>query len=289
MTRLHPLFLLQVVTSLAIFLFIATTAWANEKPSRIVSIGGSITEIIYALGEEDRLVARDTTSNHPSVATALPDVGYIRRLSPEGLLSVNPDLIIAREGAGPLETMELMREAEIDLAEIPHGFTAKDVALKITSVADALGVPDKGAALADKVTAEIETAHASVGEGAPKRVLFVLSIAGGNITAAGDNTEAGAIIEMAGGVNALKGVEGYKQMSPEAVATSNPDVILVMDRGGDHGISLEGIKAHPALSTTPAAMNDALVKLDGMLILGFSVRTGEAVASLSQALATVGE
>ncbi|TIQ53378.1 MAG: hemin ABC transporter substrate-binding protein, partial [Mesorhizobium sp.] len=57
------------------------------NPSKIAAIGGSITEIVFALGEEDRLVARDSTSRYPEAALKLPDVGYMRQLSPEGVLS----------------------------------------------------------------------------------------------------------------------------------------------------------------------------------------------------------
>ncbi len=288
MTKLHPFFWMQIALSFVVFCVIATSAIAEEKPSRIVSVGGSITEIIYALGEEGRLVARDTTSNYPAEANALPDVGYIRRLSPEGLLSVNPDLIIAREGSGPPETVELIREASINMVEIPHQFTAEGIVLKINLVADALGVPEKGKVLADKVAADLAAARAAVKADEPKRVLFILSMTGGNIMAAGDKTSAQALIELAGGVNALEGVEGFKPLTPEAVSLSNPDVILVMDREGDHEISKEDIVTHPALASTPAALNGALVKLDGMLMLGFSVRTAEAVTALSQALMSTG-
>ena len=85
-----------------------SSASAEDKASRIVSIGGSITEIVYALGEEDRLIARDQTSIYPDAAKKLPDVGYIRQLSPEGVLSVNPDLVIALEGYGPPEARQVI-------------------------------------------------------------------------------------------------------------------------------------------------------------------------------------
>ena len=122
MIRVHPTAWVRSTVSLAAILLIATSARADAPATRIVSVGGAITEIIYALGEQDRLVARDVTSNFPAQARELPDVGYIRRLSPEGILSVNPDLIIAQEGAGPPETIELLNEAQIPMVEIPEGF-----------------------------------------------------------------------------------------------------------------------------------------------------------------------
>lgn len=264
----------------------ATLAATPALADRVLSIGGSITEIVFALGEGDRVVARDTTSSWPPEVTHLPDVGYVRRLSPEGVLSVAPDLILSEAGAGPVETLDLLREASIPFIEMPEGFTADAVEAKILAVAEALNVPQKGAELASQVRADFDAARtaAEAATEAPKRVLFVLSLAGGRMTAAGTNTSAAAIIELAGGVNAIEGVEGYKQMSEEAILAAQPDVILMMDRVGDHSVSDEDLFAHPALSTSPAAENDAVIRMNGLLLLGFGPRVGQAIRDLSEHL-----
>ncbi len=75
----------------------ADQVFAEEGFHRIVSLGGAVTETLVALGEEDRIVARDATSTWPARIRDLPDVGYIRALSPEGVLSMRPDLILAEE------------------------------------------------------------------------------------------------------------------------------------------------------------------------------------------------
>lgn len=272
-------------------LFLAVIATVLALPvaaqDRIVSAGGSVTEIIYALGQQDRLVARDTTSNHPPQVHKLPDVGYIRRLSPEGVLSVNPDMIIAEDGAGPPEALDVLNESAIPVVSIPMGFDRAAVEAKIIAVADALGVPKDGAALAAKVTGEIDTATAGLGGASPK-VLFILTMQGGRIMAAGTETAADGIITLSGGTNAATGFEGYKPISDEAVLTAAPDIILVMDRGGARGMSNEDILANPALAVTPAGQNGRIIRMDGMLLLGFSVRTGEAVTKLAAAFQDTG-
>ncbi|MCP4817555.1 MAG: ABC transporter substrate-binding protein [Shimia sp.] len=268
--------------------WMAASVAAENAPSRIVSVGGELTEVVFALGEEHRLVARDTTSNFPASALELPDVGYVRRLSAEGVLSVNPDLILAVEGAGPPETMDLLKEAAIDVIEIENGFTRASVNEKIRAVAAVLGVPEKGDVLAARVDAEIATALASVDPANLPRVLFVLSAAGGRVTVGGRETSVDAIISMAGGQNAA-GFDGWKQITEEAIITSGADVILMMDRSGDHALSNADVLAHPALGQTPAGQNGAVVRLDGMLLTGFSVRTGEAIAALAKSLSEVTE
>ncbi|MGR3712074.1 MAG: heme/hemin ABC transporter substrate-binding protein [Shimia sp.] len=268
----------------AIALLLGTSVQAQANGQRIVSVGGAVTEIVFALGEEDRLVARDITSNHPSAALALPDVGYIRRLSAEGVLSVNPDMILAEPGAGPIETLELLRAAAVPIIEIPEGFSREAIRGRILGVADALGVSPKGQALANAVDRDIDAALAQVTGAGERKVLFVLSAAGGRVMAAGANTSADAIITLAGGQNAAVGFDGFKPMTEEAIVTSGADVILMMDRSGDHELSNADIRAHPALGQTPAGRAGQVLRMDGMMLLGFSVRTAEAITALSAAL-----
>ncbi|MEP4036575.1 ABC transporter substrate-binding protein [Pseudophaeobacter sp.] len=278
---------LKAAGALALCALLPVQAVQAEEPSRIVSIGGAVTEIVYALGQEDRLVARDTTSNFPAKAAALPNVGYARALSPEGVLSVDPDLILASEGSGPPETLAVLKQAGVTYVEVPEIYSAAGVIAKIQTVADALDQSEAGQALITQVSDELSAAQALAQKTAgdsPKRVLFVLSTQAGRITASGTGTGADGIITMAGAVNAISEFEGYKQLTDEAIAAAAPDVILAMDRGGDHGLTKDSIQSLPALMLTPAAQNGALIRMDGALLLQFGPRAASAVKDLSQAI-----
>lgn len=282
---------------LALAILLATapvpaTAESHPDARRVLSIGGSLTEIVYALGEEDRLIGRDTTSNWPPAANDLPDVGYMRALSPEGVLSVAPDLILAEEGAGPPEAVTVLKSAGLPYVSIAEGYDAAGVLKKVDAVAETLGVPDKGKALHDRLAADLAAAAAraqAVGE--PRRVLFVLSLQGGRVMAGGEGTAADGIIRLAGARNALDGIEGYKPLTDEAIVRAAPDVILMMQRGdaeadananggSSHGGAKEAALALPALAQTPAGRAGALVIMDGLKLLGFGPRTGEAALEL---------
>lgn len=277
--------LAYVERGIALALLAASGALAAPA-ERIVSVGGSVTEIVYALGEGHRLVARDSTSSYPPEATALPNVGYARALSPEGVLSVAPDLIIASSGAGPLETLEVLKQANVAYTEVPEIYSAKGVIRKIETVAAALGADQKAHALLADIAPALEAAQARAQErsgDAPVRVLFILSAQGGRIMASGHGTAADGIIRMAGGINAVDSFEGYKPMTNEAVSATAPDVILTMDQGGDHGVAMEQLASLPALIPTPAAQNGRLVRMDGLSLLGFGPRTADTIDSLSRA------
>jgi iron complex transport system substrate-binding protein len=252
---------------------------------RIVSIGGSVTEIVYALGEEGRLIARDSTGLYPPAALALPDIGYMRAISPENVLAIDPDGIITIEGSGPPSAIEVLKEASVPFATVPESFDEAGILEKIRVVGAALGVEDKAAKLAAEVKADIDaTVAATAGISERKRVLFILSMQSDKVLASGSGTAADGIIRMAGGVNVTADFPGYKALTDEAIITARPDVILMMERQGNHAAANADLKVHPALSQTPAVQNDAIVRMDGAYLLGFGPRTASAARDLAKAL-----
>lgn len=268
-------------------LWVSAGAAQQANPQAdVLSIGGSVTEIVYALDQGHRLIARDTTSTYPEKAARLPDVGYMRALSPEGVLSVKPELIISEDGAGPPETIEILEEAAIPFITVPDDYSRDGVIAKIRAVGEALGAVQQADALANEVGAQLDEAVAksSGHEGAPKKVLFILSTQGGRILASGTNTAADGIIRLAGAKNAVSAFEGYKPMTDEAVSAAAPDVILMMDRDSDHSAANDELFAMPAIIPTPAAQNRAVVRMNGLYLLGFGPRTAEAVLDLNAAL-----
>lgn len=272
---------LLLATALAL---LPLTAAAQD---RVLSVGGSVTEIVFALGQEGRLVGRDTTSTYPAAAEALPDVGYLRALSPEGVLSVSPDLILLEAGSGPAETLATLEGAGVRIVTIPSADSPESVVAKVRAVAAALGQEAKGAELSARIGAETAKALAQIAAqtGPKPRVLFVLGNSGGRLTGAGSDTSAAAIIALAGGVNAIEGFAGYKALTDEAVAAAAPDIILAMESDEGPGMPVDDpLLAHAALAATPAGQAKRLIRMPGMFLLGFGPRTPEAIVALNTAL-----
>ncbi len=122
--------------------------------AHIVSIGSAVTEILFALGVGERVVAVDQTSVYPEAARKLPNVGYMRALSPEGVLSKTPSVIIASEGSGPREAIEVLSHSSVPVVLIPDGHSPDAIVRKIEMVADAVGIPEKGQELANAVRSD---------------------------------------------------------------------------------------------------------------------------------------
>jgi iron complex transport system substrate-binding protein len=285
-SMLRGLLALPLAASLLAF---SPAVHAEDKidSTRLISIGGDLTEIIYALGEEKHLIARDTTSLFPEQALKLPDVGYMRALSPENILAMNPTAIVAVEGSGPPEALTVLRSASVPFETVPNAYTRDGILAKIDKVGALLGVEPKAAELHKQVATDLDAAISDAAkhpEGERKRVLFILSMQGGKIMASGTGTAADGIIKLSGLVNAVGTFPGYKPLTDEAIIEAKPDVILMMNRGDVAGTKNEDLMKQPALALTPAVQNNAIIRMDGLHLLGFGPRTASAVRELTKAI-----
>jgi len=252
-----------------------------DDPSRIVSIGGAITEILYALGFEDRIAGVDATSLYPPSARKKPDVGYMRQLSPEGVLGLHPSLVLAVQGSGPKETMDVLEAAKVPLVLVPETFSEAGLVEKIRLVGHAMGADPRAACLVTAVESDLGQLRALRAKVAkPVRVMFVMSLLNGRALAAGHKTAADEIIQLAGGVNAIDGYDGYKPVNDEAIVAAKPDVVLSIDRGKD-SLTSDAVFTHPAFALTPVAANKAFISMEGLYLLGFGPRTAAAARDLS--------
>lgn len=253
--------------------------------SRIVSIGGAVTEILYALGRADLIVGVDSSSTHPVEALKTkPNIGYFRQLSPEGVLSLGPSLILAAEGSGPKETVSVLEAAAIPFVRIPDSYDGNGIVEKIRIVAAATDSTQRGECLAKSVESDLALLAALRKEiKSPARVMFVMSFAGDKPMVAGRGTAADGLIKLAGGVNVFGSFEGYKVVNEEAVVGAAPDWILGMQRPG-LDLTEASVFSKAAFGVTPAARHKQFFSMDGLYMLGFGPRTARAASELSRTL-----
>ena len=255
----------------------------SSAQERIVSVGGDVTEVIFELGLGDRIVAVDTTSVYPLPALALPKVGYVRQLSAEGVLSVEPDMIIISGAAGPIGAVEQLRASGVDMVEMEPSYSIDATLEKTRIIAEALGVEQKGESLVSEVQASWAEASEKIEalEFEPT-VLFFTAVGDGAPRAAGVETAAQGVIDMIGGINVFGDYSGYKPLSLEAAVAADPDIILVM---AHNALALGGkdkVVNHPALSLTTAAQSGNVFLVDATRVMQFGPRTPEAAADLAE-------
>ena len=279
---------MQLITA-TILLWSSVTARATTaeaiKTSRIVTLSGTITEIVFALGASDQVVGVDASSSYPQAVNEMPKVSYHRRLSAEGVLSLAPTLVIATSEAGPPAAIEHLRSAGVELLILPHEPTVESALSKIELIAKTLGASKTGETLIARIRAQLALARSSHPTQTAKiKVLFIYARGQGTLNVAGRATGADTIIELAGGVNAVQGYEGYKPLTSEAVIAAAPDVILLLDKGLESIGGSAALWELPGLVLTPAGRQRRVISLDGLLLLGFGPRLGQAAMTLQRDL-----
>lgn len=265
------------------------TAATGKGKQRIISVGGAITEIIFALNANNDLVAVDTTSNFPESVQKLPNVGYARALSAEGVLALAPTQIIASEDAGPPAVIRQLSSSGIPLAVLPAHHKFEGVLDRIRQIGELTGTQAQAATLMQglqqewtKVRTPIEQRKSKV----PKAV-FILAHAPNQIMVAGRETAAHAVLEYAGASNALtaaNGFNGYKPLTPEAMIAAQPDFILVTDQGLKASGGIESVLKLPGVEQTPAGRKRRVLSQEAMLMLGFGPRLPIAISQLDSAI-----
>lgn len=259
-------------------------AQASPGP-RVVSIGGGITEIVYALGAQNLLVGVDTTSTFPAAAARLPSVGYARQLSAEGILALTPSLVLATAEAGPPAVLQQLRGSGIVLQTLDADHRFEGLIARIQAVGKATGHADAAQALATKTTRDWSQVQRDVAAARQRpRVLFLMGFDTARMMVAGQGTAAQAMLDYAGAHNAAQGYSGYKPLTPEALIAARPDVLLTTRQALDAGGGAAGLLRQPGMAQTPAGQARRVIALDTMLLLGFGPRLPLAVQTLHRDL-----
>ena len=262
-----------------------STSNQDSEKKYIVSLGGDITEIIYALGAEAALVGVDTTSQWPEQTRDLPKVGYFRALSAEGILSLNPDLVIMSDAAGPPSVIEQLKSAGLSVITVANTQTPEGILNKVNTVASALNAPLQGEQLSRQIKADFQALESLKKHLQDKpRVAFLFSVAKGNLLASGTKTAADAMIRLAGGVKVFVEYPGYKPVNSETLVAAKPDVLLLTDRVLDSLGGLDNFINFPGISQTPAGITKRIIIMDTLYLLGFGPRTGKAALELIREL-----
>ncbi len=262
-----------------------TSAVADTAPRRIVSLATGVGETLAALGVADRVVGRDETSDVPEIHAA-EVVTKAHSTSAENVLSLDPDLVIIDATTAPPEAVDQIRNAGVTVVEVPEAWTLDDIGPRTRAVAEAVGV---SAADADKVIAEA-TAMTSPADGSERPRVAFLYLRGTSAIylIGGEGSGADALIEAAGGIDvgAEAGYGAFVPLTAEAVATLDPDVLLVMTKGLESVGGVDGLVSLPGVAQTPAARDRRVVAVDDTLLLSFGPRTGSLVDALSRAIGT---
>jgi iron complex transport system substrate-binding protein len=266
------------------------TVRLSSPPRRVVSLAPNLTEIVFLLGQEERLVGVTRYGNYPPRASILPRIGGIVDPDVERIVAAGPDLVLCTTDGNPKERVRVLEEMGIPCFAVgPQDLEA--VFETIERIGTLLGVPER----AGKETAALRIrasrasrshactlpgAETTEGKGVPKpRVLFALSTS--PVIAAGVGTFLDELLRAAGGENAASSFAGrYPRLSVENLLAAGPDMIFLA--------AMDGVESFPAEVTRweeiPAFRDGEIVTLDGDLVTRPGPRMVAALEEISRAL-----
>lgn len=233
----------------------------------IITLGGDVTEIVFALGAGDRVIARDTTSEHPPAVQQLPDVGYLRLLNAEGLLSLQPAMILASELAYPSAVLSQVSAAGIPVITVSAAGGLPSIAAKVRQIAEALALQSAAAALTDEINRKLDAVPQTP---LAVNVLFLLSHTGTSPLAAGTDTAAS--------------FRRYRPLSAEGMIAARPDLVVITRSGLASIGSTDMLWQLPGLAQTPAGEHQRVLVADDIGFLGFGLQTPETLYQLRKAM-----
>ena len=259
-------------------------------PERIVCIGEAYNEMIYALGAEANLVGVDYSSTYPAQIKNLPTVGYHRALSAEGILSLHPTLILHDDNIGPDNVVRQLQALHVPMKT----FQAKDDSSAGTeALLREMGAFFHKEKRAEELCAQMERQMAAAAVaikqyktaprvavihfGRASNVYLLVGNGGG-----GDASTAGKMVELAGGQMAMQQRGMQRMVSPEIVAKTNPEVILMTEAGFDRLGGMEQAKALPGVRETEAARHNRIYRVPEHELMYFGPDTGENIIQLAK-------
>jgi iron complex transport system substrate-binding protein len=241
-----------------------------SDPTRIVTLSGDMTEIVFALGLGANVVGCDLSSVYPEEAESLPKVGVEFMLMAEAVLAQSPTVVIGDEDARPVEAIAQVREAGVPVVIFPRFMGLEAAAEKIRAVAHVRGVDAAGEDLATGVT---ERPRAALVYLASSRTMLML----------GPNSVMDGLFEAVGAIDVspTAGADGYAPLSAEALVAGDPEVIVTGERGfNQYAGGMDGFLQLPGVAETTAGRDRRVLVYEDLFLLGLGPRTGQLLAQL---------
>ena len=267
-----------------LLLVMLLTSWSvavyASRPLRIVSANGTLSEIISGLGLESQLVGVDITSTYPASLSKLPKIGHNRNISAEGIIALNPDVIIYTDQSMlSANVVKQLNSSGKKVVEFRHEYS-KEGAIKLIRE---VGAYFNAKPQAEKMVKSLEADMAKITKPAsPKKLLFIYARGTGTLMVSGTGTSLDKLFALTGNKNAVDGFTEFKPLTSESLLAANPDVLVLFTSGLESVDGAEGLLKVPGIANTNAGRNKKIVSMDGQLLTGFGPRLGKAAMELAQ-------
>lgn len=266
-----------------------------EDTSRVLALDtyGTLATTVYALGLGDRLVGRDVSTGVPELAD-LPVVTHNgHELDAEAILDLDPSVVLTDYSIGPLEVQLQLKDSGIPVVILDGARNRRVIGEQIRAVAEVMGVPEAGDALAERVDAEVEAAEAEVEAMAPddpdrrlRMVFLYMRGQSGVYYWFGRDSGADDLIDALGGVDVATevGLDGSRPINAEGLVTAEPELYLMMTDGLGSVGGVEGLLEVPGVADTAAGVDGCVVDMSDHEILSFGPQFPHTLRALGAAI-----
>jgi len=258
-------------------MMIAVLAYTGRAQQRIVSLNGNVSEILCALGLEAQIVGVDVTSTYPVTLQAKPKVGHNRNISAEGILSLQPTLVLGVDNQLNPALIQQLQTVKMRTEIFKQDLSIAGVRTLLDQVASATGSTAKAAAVRQQFDRDMAALPATR---SGKKVLFIYARGAGTLMVSGTGTAIDKVIQLAGAKNAVTEFADFKPLTAESLVAADPDLILLFDSGLKSIGGIEGLLKVPGVAQTSAGRNKKIISMDGELLSGFGLRLPQAIREL---------
>ncbi|WP_297336261.1 ABC transporter substrate-binding protein [Algoriphagus sp.] len=259
---------------------------AENQEQRIITAGGTISEIVAALGLQDQIIATDRTSTFPKELQQLPSIGYRNQIKAEGILSLNPSLVLAEEGYLNPEVVGQLKNTSINYYEFKQPESPDETMALVQQLAEQFNLQEKG----DQLISQIESDLVALEEFKSKTsqpegtTAFVMARGPESLFLAGKGSFASHLFELAGVNSVAADFEDFVPLTPEALITMNPTHLVLFESGLESLGGKQGLGTIPGMRETKAFQQGNIIAMDGLLLSGFGPRVGQAALQLAKSI-----
>lgn len=258
---------------------------SQETSRRLITAGGTITEIVHELGFGNQIIATDITSTYPASMQELPSIGYRNQIKAEGILSLGANVVLAEADYLNPVVIEQLKSAQVEVQIFDKPMKVEETYQLIDDLSNYLEVPDKGKQLKEELQQDIQELE-SYKNANPKKakIAFVMARGPETVFLAGEETFAEELFELAGLENTAQGFKDFVPLSPEALVSMNPEYLLLFESGLATLGGKDGVSNINGITETVAYKEGNIIAMDGHYISGFGPRVGEAALELAKAI-----
>lgn len=265
-----------------------TTEVLESKRPKIITAGGTISEIVVGLGLSDQIIATDRTSTYPSFLQNLPSIGYRNQINAEGILSLGPEIVLVEEGYLNEEVIsQLQNVSSVKLEVFPKTQSTEETIDLIKKIAAFFELEEKGEAMVSDLREDLQNLDEFISQSHSNgKAVFVMARGPESLFIAGKGSFSESMFQLAGVDQVEAKFENFVPLTPEALISLNPDYLVLFESsleslGGDSGLT-----KIPGITETTAFQKDQIIAMDGLYLSGFGPRMGKAAIELAKATRT---